>query len=143
MRHVTTVAFTAALLLGASSLAIAGQPGYAEHGQSGAWSQSQNGAYGQQAAPGVDNRTSSPGLDEQPNASKLNSPSGLSGSSVPPANEGQLNSRAQVKQQLEAEGYTGIHNVHENQNGWSAEASKNGQQVSVNVDHSGRVETQQ
>lgn len=147
MRHITTVAFTAALLVGASSFAMAGQPGYGEHGQNSAWGQPQNsasqGTLGQQAAPGVDNQTSSPGLDQQPNASKLNSPAGLSGSSTPPVNEGQMNSRAQVKQQLQAEGYTDIHNVHKNQNGWTAEASKNGQQVAVNVDHSGRVETQQ
>ena len=49
---------------------------------------------------------------------------------------------AQVKQKLEADGYTNIHDLQRGKDGWNAKAMHNGKQVSVAVDNDGRIEAE-
>lgn len=56
---------------------------------------------------------------------------------------GQANSQlseAQVKQKLQAAGYTSVTNLRKDRDGWTADAMKNGQQVALDIDKSGRIE---
>jgi hypothetical protein len=48
---------------------------------------------------------------------------------------------AQVKQRLEADGYSDVSDVHKDKDGWTAKAQHNGKQVTVDVDSTGKIET--
>ena len=65
----------------------------------------------------------------------LNSGTARSGTSAA------ITDQAQVKQQLERQGYTNVQNVRKDHAGWTAKAKKDGQQVTVNVDGNGQVVT--
>ncbi len=47
-----------------------------------------------------------------------------------------------MKQKLEADGYTNIHDLQRGKDGWNAKAMHNGRQVSVAVGNDGRIEAQ-
>lgn len=68
-------------------------------------------------------------------STRSSSSSALSGSSSAPMNE------AQVKQRLEADGYSDVSDVHKDKDGWTAKAQHNGKQVTVDVDSTGKIET--
>ena len=53
----------------------------------------------------------------------------------------QVTDQAQVKQQLEQQGYTNVQNIRKDRTGWTAKAKKGGQQVTVNIDSNGQVKT--
>lgn len=106
MYKMTSSAIATALLLGASSLAMA------------------------------QSTTTSPSATPAPgSAPSMNSSSGLSGSSSAPMNE------AQVKQRLEADGYSNVSDVHKDKDGWAAKAMHNGKSVTVGLDSAGKIET--
>jgi len=108
MRKITSAAAVTALLIGASSLAMA-----------------------QTSMPG-----SVPGTGA--GAPTLGS-SGASGSAKMSTSASAIKTEAQAKQKLEASGYTNVANVHQAGDGWAAKAMKNGEQVSVLIDASGKI----
>ena len=103
MYKLTTSAIAAALLVGASSIAIA------------------------QTSPTVPPGTGSTNPNSPP----------ASTSSRPAA---AALTEAQVKQKLEADGYTNVHDLQRGNEGWNAKAMHNGRQVSVAVSNDGRIE---
>jgi hypothetical protein len=54
---------------------------------------------------------------------------------------GSVNSVDQLRSRLRAEGYGNVQIVKKDAAGWSATASKDGREVSINVDNSGRILT--
>ncbi len=113
---------SAALLLGASSLAMAGQP-------SGVSNQTQTTVpRSSERSPTTSGDMTTPNYD-----GKRGQP--LSGTSTAPENQ------SQVKQRLEQQGYSNVQGIHKSRDGWTAKAQKNGQQVTVNLDAKGQVTT--
>jgi hypothetical protein len=112
MRKITSAAAVTALLIGASSLAMA-----------------------QTATPGTVPGT---GAGAPP---ALGS-SGAAGSNGMSSSKTAIKTEAQAKQKLEASGYANIANVHQAGDGWAAKAMKNGEQVSVLIDASGKISVQ-
>ena len=141
MRKTVTSIISATALLGASALAMAapGVPGdqsSQSHEQS---SQSQlNG--GTTATP--NSHTGSQAAPYQNSGASTSSDATLkSGGTTGSGTSAQATDEAQVKQQLEQQGYTNVQNVRKDRTGWTAKAKKDGQQVTVNVDSSGQVKT--
>lgn len=142
MRKTVTSIISATALLGASSLALAASPGVSDQSQSpGVSGQSQldSGASatphsrtGSQAAP-YDNSGS--GASSSGDATLKSGGTTGSGMST------DVTDQAQVKQQLEQQGYTNVQNIRKDRTGWTAKAKKDGQQVTVNIDNSGQVKT--
>jgi hypothetical protein len=135
MRKTVTSIISATALLGASSLALAASPSVSDQSQlnSGATA-TPNSRTGSQAAPYSNSGTSKSGDTtlKSGGASGMTSGSGTSA---------QVTDQAQVKQQLEQQGYTNVQNVRKDRTGWTAKAKKDGQLVTVNVDNSGQVKT--
>jgi hypothetical protein len=50
-----------------------------------------------------------------------------------------VTTETQVKQKIEAAGYNNVTGIKKDHDGWRAEASKNGKQVALDVDRSGKV----
>ena len=132
MRKTMTSIISATALLGATSLALA-SPGVSEQSQtnSGATA-TPHSRSGSQAAP-YDNSGS--------RASTSGDATAKSGGTVGSGTSAQVTDQAQVKQQLEQQGYTNVQNVRKDGAGWTAKANKDGQQVTVNVDNSGQIKT--
>ena len=142
MRKTVTSIISVTALLGASALAMAapGVPGD-QSSQSPSASQSQlnsgapatpNSRTGSQAAPYHNSGTG---------ASTSGDATLKSGGTTGSGTSAQATDEAQVKQQLEQQGYTNVQNVRKDRTGWTAKAKKDGQQVTVNVDSSGQVKT--
>ena len=104
MRKATIATVAAALMFGASSIAMA-------------------------QSSSRDTATPAPAMKSSPSSSSL------SGSSSAPMNE------AQVKQKLEADGYSNVSDVRKDKDGWTAKANHNGKQVTVDVDANGKIES--
>lgn len=129
-------AVSAALLLGASSLAMAAQPGASDQGSTGLRSDSDRAptTTGDVTTPKYDGKA---GTSPSGNAAPLGNQDdhALSGTSTPPMDQ------AQVKQRLEQQGYSNVQGLHKDHNGWTANAERNGQKVTVNLDASGQVKS--
>ena len=107
-----TAAIAAALTLGVSSLAMA-----------------QTSAPTQSAKPGA----SSTGTTA-PSASSGTSTTQSSGSGA----SGKMNA-ADLKSHLEKEGYSGVTDIQPDANGYTARATRDGKEVSLNIDAAGKV----
>ena len=118
-------AVSAALLLGASSLAIAAQPGTSD--------QTQLNSRSDATAPSSRDRATTTTGDATTPKYDGKAGQGLSGTSTVPADQ------AQVKQQLEKQGYSNIQGIHKDRDGWKADAEKGGQKVTVDLDSHGQV----
>ncbi len=59
----------------------------------------------------------------------------LSGASTAPMDQ------SQVKQRLEQQGYSNVQGIHKDRDGWTANAERNGQKVTVDLDNNGQVKT--
>jgi hypothetical protein len=125
-----TAAFAAALLLGASSLAIAADstspsttsPNATTGGTAGETTPAAPAATGGAAGQSM----KSPAASETPGAA--------SGTSS------RMMSESQIKQKLEKDGYTDVTGLKEEKDGkWMGKAMHNGKEVTVDVDQSGTV----
>ncbi len=79
--------------------------------------------------------TSAPSATPAPIERSAPGSTNLSGSSSAMMNE------AQVKQRLEADGYSSVSDVRKDKDGWSAKAMHNGKNVTVDIDNSGKIES--
>src|ERR1700686_4052639 len=139
MRNPVASIISATALLGASALAMAapGVPGDQSNSPGASQSQPNSGATatphsrtGSQAAPYDNGSTGSSTSGDTTLQSGRTAGSGTSATD-----------QAQVKQQLEQQGYTNVQNVRKDKDeaGWTAKAKKDGRQVTVDVDSSGQV----
>jgi hypothetical protein len=119
MRQFLSTTFATALLIGASALAMA-----------------QTAAPGTGASPPA--ASSGAVSTMTPGVSGAMKPD-TSGATLPGANRAVQN-EAQVTQQLKASGYSNVQDVHKSGDGWVAKAIKNGKQVSLNIDNSGKIQ---
>jgi len=136
MRKTVTSIISATALLGASSLALAASPSASDQSQlnSGATA-TPHSRTGSQAAP-----YGNSGSGTSTSGDTLNS-GGASGMTRGSGTSAQVTDQAQVKQQLEQQGYTNVQNIRKDRTGWTAKAKKGGQQVTVNIDSNGQVKT--
>ena len=143
MRKTVTSIISATALLGASALAMAapGVPGDQSNSPGASQPQPNSGATatphsrtGSQAAPYDNDSTGSSTSGDTTLQSGRTAGSGTSA---------RVTDQAQVKQQLEQQGYTNVQNVRKDKDeaGWTAKAKKDGRQVTVDVDSSGQVKT--
>lgn len=142
MRKMAMSAVSAALLLGASSLAMAAQPGASDQTQlnsSGTAADHSdklgNGHQSRSDATAPSGRERAPTTTGDATTPKYDGKAGqsLSGTSTAPADQ------AQVKQQLEKQGYSNVQGVRKDRDGWTANAEKGGQKVTVDLDSHGQV----
>ncbi|HXQ51189.1 MAG TPA: hypothetical protein VN802_08860 [Stellaceae bacterium] len=63
------------------------------------------------------------------------------GASAMPESMGPITTEAQVKEKLQSAGYSNIQSIRKDADGWTAKATKNGQQVAVNLDGNGNIKT--
>lgn len=142
MRKMAMSAVSAALLLGASSLAMAAQPGVSDQTQLNSSRTTTdradklgNDSQSRSDATTPSNRERAPTTTGDATTPKYDGKAGqsLSGSSTAPADQ------AQVKQQLEKQGYSNVQGIHKDRDGWKANAEKGGQKVTVDLDSSGQV----
>ena len=141
-----------ALLLGISSFAFAQTSGSAGGagsagaaggatgaGGSGAArsSMSGNAATGS-SAPGA--LTTSPTTSAPLTGSAATMSPGMAAGATPGAS---IKTQSDVKSLLESQGYSGVSNVQQDSRGYTAMATKNGQQMKINLDANGNVQTMQ
>jgi hypothetical protein len=84
-------------------------------------------------------QTSTPTAPSTPPAARSTTqPSTTSGSGSSSATA--IHSEADVKQKLESQGYSNVTDVKKDKDGYTAKAMKDGKQVSLDVDNSGKIE---
>jgi hypothetical protein len=47
---------------------------------------------------------------------------------------------AQVKQKLQDDGYSNLRDLHKDAKGWSAKGTKNGKEMTVDVENTGKIQ---
>ncbi len=131
MRSMAIPAVSAAFLLGASSLAMAAQPSRVDQNLNAQQSERAPTTSGDTTTPRYDGK----GGQALPGDTSTHGSQGLPGNSTQPLDQ------SQVKQRLEQQGYSNVQGVHKRGDGWTANAEKNGQKVTLNLDNSGQVRT--
>jgi len=134
MRKTMTSIISAAVMFGASSLALAASPGV-----SGQTQLNSSGATANQSG----NSSSGPSnsSDRFGNGQQNRSPSLSKSDSASSGTSTEVTDQAQVKRQLEQQGYINVQDIRKDRTGWIAKAKKGGEQVTVNIDSSGQVRT--
>jgi hypothetical protein len=66
---------------------------------------------------------------------------GASPTTQPPSSGSQtmMNSEEQVRTRLQSEGYTQVGDIKREGNGWQAKATKDGRQMTLNIDQQGQI----